>query len=129
MDLFIFYMEENIHRPNIVLDHAFLLQTVIFINSSRTKGTMPAGKHKSGRFRKVKVRTPGGETVTHHRARTPKQPRCAITGEPLNGVPRGRQAKLRNLPKSKKRPQRPYGGALSSRGMRFLFTMRAREEE
>ncbi len=48
--------------------------------------------------------------VIHYEPRKPGPARCAICGRPLNGVPRTYNYKLRNMPKTKKRPERPYGG-------------------
>ena len=90
---------------------------------------MVSGKHKSKRFRKVFVKTPGGKTVVHRRERKPRKARCAIYGTPLEGVANERPAKMRNMPKTKKRPTRPFGGILSSRALRYVLRRRAREEE
>ena len=89
---------------------------------------MPAGKHKSGRYRKVFVKTPGGKTTIHYRERKPSASKCAIFGTKLSGVPRERPAKLGKLSKSARRPERPYGGVLSSRGMRVVIREQARME-
>ena len=85
--------------------------------------------YKSKRFRKIFVRTPGGKTTVHHRERKPSPARCALTGQILPGVPRERPAKMVNLPKTKKRPERPYGGILSSRAMRLIFKQRVRGDQ
>jgi large subunit ribosomal protein L34e len=89
---------------------------------------MPQGKLKSRRFRRIFVKTPGSKTVKHYRKRKPSKAVCAIYGTPLAGVPHQRAPKLRNMPKSKKRPDRPFGGILSSKGMRFLLRRKARVE-
>ena len=89
---------------------------------------MPEGKFKSRRFRRVFVKTPGGKTVLHYRKRKPSKAICAIFGTVLAGVPNQRAPKMRNMPKSKKRPERPFGGVLSSRGMRFLLKRKARDD-
>jgi len=62
--------------------------------------------------RRLSVRIPGGRTVLHYRKPKSKKARCAICGRPLHGVPRLRPVELRKLPKTKKRPERPYGGYL-----------------
>ena len=89
---------------------------------------MPAGKHKSGRYRKVSVKTPGGKTKVHFRERKPKAAKCAIFGTKLSGVPRERPAKLGKYAKSARRPDRPFGGVLSSRAMRVVIKEQARME-
>jgi large subunit ribosomal protein L34e len=87
---------------------------------------MPAGKHKSGRYRKIFVRTPGSKTVVHHRERKPSKAVCSICKKQLAGVPRERPAKIANLPKTAKRPERPYGGVLCSACTRKYLQSKAR---
>ncbi|MEB3816702.1 MAG: 50S ribosomal protein L34e [Desulfurococcales archaeon] len=67
---------------------------------------------RSRSLRRVHRRTPGGRNVVHYERRRPGPARCARCGRPLNGVPRLRPSKLRALPKTAKRPERPYGGVL-----------------
>lgn len=76
------------------------------------------GRFKSGRFRKSKVRLPGGRTATRFREQNPRGARCAQTGQRLHGVPRVKPVRARRMPKSAKRPERPFGGELSSEAMR-----------
>jgi ribosomal protein L34E/ribosomal protein L14E/L6E/L27E len=82
---------------------------------------MVQGKFKSSRLRQRKLKVPGGATKTRYLERKPKQAKCGETGEALHGIPRmsGNQAK--NVPKTTKRPERPYGGVLSSKAMRNKF--------
>ena len=86
---------------------------------------MPAGKHKSGRFRKIFVRTPSKTTV-HYRERKPSKAVCAQCKKPLAGVPRELPSKMANLPKTAKRPERPFGGVLCSPCMRKRLKLQAR---
>ncbi len=90
---------------------------------------MPAGKHKSGRFRKIFVRTPGSRTVVQHRRRKPSKAKCRDCGKVLAGVPHGLASKIKNLPKTVKRPERPYGGVLCSKCTRVIMKAKARAEE
>lgn len=53
--------------------------------------------------------------------------KCARCKKPLAGVP-SRQKELRKLPKTKKRPTRPYGGYLCSSCMRELIKEKVRKE-
>jgi large subunit ribosomal protein L34e len=62
--------------------------------------------------KKVKVRTPGGRTVTHFRAEKAKKAVCGRCGVTLSGVATGSATFMGNLPASQKRPARPYGGVL-----------------
>ena len=77
---------------------------------------------------KVKRRTPGGRIAVHKRKRKPKIARCAICKKPLHGVPRLRPSKLRNIAKSKRRPERMFGGYLCSKCMRETLKEKARKE-
>ena len=79
---------------------------------------MPSGKHKSRTLRRIFVRTIGGNVTKHFRKRKISQSSCGGCGVILKGVPNNIQSKLKNLPKTKKRPERPYGGVLCSSCMR-----------
>lgn len=68
-----------------------------------------------------KVRTPGNRLVTHYKRKKPGIARCAVCKKPLHGIPRLNPSEMGKLPKSKKRPERPYGGNLCSKCMRDLF--------
>jgi len=74
------------------------------------------GKFKSRkRFRLVYVKTPGGKTVVHYKKKKPGKAHCAECGALLHGVPRELATKMKNMPKTAKRPERPYGGVLCSK--------------
>ena len=87
---------------------------------------MVAPRFRSRSKRRVYVKMPGGKTKIHYRARKPKVAHCSITGQALHGIPRATPAQLSNMPKSKKRPERPFGGVLSSRAMRRVIIEEAR---
>lgn len=87
---------------------------------------MPITKNRSRTLRKVYVKTPGGKTVVHHRKRKPSKAKCSKCGAVLKGVPRERPYKMMTMAKTKKRPERPYGGALCSRCMRTTIKQKAR---
>lgn len=88
---------------------------------------LPA-KTKSRSFRRKHVRVTSGTKLTYHR-RAPKQPVCAVTGKKLHGVPRKTTTELKNMPKTHKRPQRPFGGVLSSEASREVHKTKARNLE
>ena len=75
---------------------------------------MVAGRFKSRTFRRVFVKTPGGKTKVHYRRRKLGRAICAVCKKPLHGVPRKIQSEFKNLPKTKKRPSRPYSNLCSS---------------
>jgi len=58
----------------------------------------------------------------------PKIPKCAICKKPLHGIPRGRVKEMRNLAKSEKRVERPFGGYLCSKCMREVMKEKVRKE-
>jgi large subunit ribosomal protein L34e len=83
-------------------------------------------KHRSGRFRKVQRKTPGSRNVQHYEERKSKLPRCASCGVTLKGIPRLSASKGRHLGKTKKRPERPFGGMLCSACARRRLIQKAR---
>ena len=87
---------------------------------------MVAPRFRSRRFRRVNVRTPGGNTVLHHERRKPGKPQCAKCGEYLKGVIRGTISKVQKASKTQRRPERPYGGMFCSRCTRKLIVSKAR---
>ncbi len=88
---------------------------------------MVAGRYKSRTLRRKKVKTPGGRLTTHYLKRKPNKAHCADCGTVLSGVPRERPYVMRNLAKTQKRPERPFGGVLCSRCSRELIKKQARK--
>jgi large subunit ribosomal protein L34e len=68
---------------------------------------------RSRSYRRIKVRV-AKSTVTRYEKRKPKIAHCSSCGVALKGVPRERDYVMRNLPLTKKRPSRPFGGVLCS---------------
>ncbi len=87
---------------------------------------MPAGKHKSRSLRRIYVRTPGSKTVIHYRQRKPSKAHCTGCYRVLTGVPNLGVAKMRALPKTQKRPERPYGGMYCTVCTRRILQVKAR---
>lgn len=88
---------------------------------------MVEGRKKSRTFRRVKVKTPGGKTVTQYKRRKPSKAKCAECTAVLAGVARALPRKMQNLPKTKKRPTRAYAGALCTKCARKKITLKARQ--
>ena len=84
-------------------------------------------KQKSRTFAKKQVRTPAARVVTRYTERKPKQAVCAVCGAKLKGVPRGRPAEVKALPRTQRRPERPYGGVLCSNCTRAKMKEAARQ--
>ena len=89
---------------------------------------MPAGKDKSRSKRIVAKKTPGNKNVIHRIARKPSKAQCGMCGVQLSGVPRATKAELNNMPKTQKRPERPFGGVLCSACSRTIIVQEARED-
>lgn len=81
---------------------------------------------RSKSLRRIKVKVPGGTTRLIYKRKKPKKAKCGICGAILKGVPRKGATKMKKLAKTKKRPQRPYGGILCSRCMRKIIIGKAR---
>ena len=83
-------------------------------------------RHRSRSYKRTFKRTPGGKTVLQYKKKKPAKHICAECNKLLHGVPRGRSYQIRKLSKTKKRPNRPYGGHLCSECARKHFKKEAR---
>ncbi len=79
---------------------------------------MPKPSLRSNSFKKKKINTPGSRSVIHYKKKKVAFAKCGKCGSILHGVPRKRINEIKKLPKSKKRPNRPYAGNLCSACMR-----------
>ncbi len=70
-------------------------------------------RYRSRTFKRTYKTTPGHSTKVSYKRPNPKAPSCAITNQKLHGIPRFRQGKFSSLSKSKKRPNRKFGGTYS----------------
>ncbi|MBS3107384.1 50S ribosomal protein L34e [Candidatus Woesearchaeota archaeon] len=87
---------------------------------------MVAPRFRSRTFRRVKVRTPSGRVVLTHKPRKKGKAQCGSCGCVLAGTSTGTLSKMKHS-KTKKRPQRPYGGVLCSKCSRILIVKKARQ--
>ena len=97
-----------------------------FINIFHFPLEMPEPYKRSRSLRRLQVKVSGGRTLAHYKKRKPGKAKCGNCGTLLKGVPRERPLKMSKLPKTKKRPERPYGGNLCSKCTRLLFIEKAR---
>ncbi|MBN2042333.1 MAG: 50S ribosomal protein L34e [Candidatus Aenigmarchaeota archaeon] len=79
---------------------------------------MPRPSERSRSLRKVKRTTPGGSRTVHYKRRTKISAKCSVCNKPLHGIPRVSKSEYSNTSKSRKRPERPYGGSMCSSCMR-----------
>ena len=89
-----------------------------FINKYMFPRAMPAPRLRSRSLRKIFRKVSGGRTSVHFKKRKPKVAKCGSCGAVLKGVPRALPFKMRSMTKTKKRPERPFGGVLCSKCMR-----------
>ena len=87
---------------------------------------MPQPYKRSRTYRRMNAKLPGGRLVIHYVKRKPAKAKCGNCGDFLKGVPRERPLKMSHMAKTKKRPERPYGGNLCSQCTRELIIEKAR---
>jgi len=87
---------------------------------------MRPSKQKSRTFRRIFKKISGNKTTMHYKKRKPSKARCANCGAVLKGVLREIPTKMKNIPKTKKRPSRPFGGILCSKCTREKIKWLAR---
>jgi large subunit ribosomal protein L34e len=64
------------------------------------------------------VKTPGGRRVIHRQKFYKTGGTCAVTGAKLQLPRKAKHGTRRGVSRSAKRPNRPYGGVVSSRALR-----------
>ena len=88
---------------------------------------MPAPRFRSRSLRRVFRKVPGGGTNLHYKKRKPQSAKCGSCGAVLKGIPRELPFKMRSMAKTKKRPERPFGGVLCSKCMRKEIIKKIRQ--
>ena len=89
--------------------------------------SMPAPRLRSRSLRKVFRKVSGGRVSLHYKKKKPKAARCGNCGALLKGIPRELPFRMRSMAKTKKRPERPFGGVLCSRCMRNAIIDKVRQ--
>ena len=74
---------------------------------------MPAPRNRSKTLKRVYKSTPQNRGKLTFRKGKPSAAICGISKKKLNGMPKLRQGPINKLSKSKKRPNRIYGGTYS----------------
>jgi len=88
---------------------------------------MPEPRFKSRTFKRIKKTLPSGTRTIHYRKPKPEHAKCAKCKAVLKGIARELPKKMKNLPVSKKRNERPFGGNLCSACMRSVIKTEARK--
>jgi len=88
---------------------------------------MTAPKDRVRSKRKVFRRVPSGKTKEAYLKRKPSKATCFKCGTVLSGVPCERPYKIRTMAKTKKRPERAYGGVLCSKCSRKTIAEKFRD--
>jgi large subunit ribosomal protein L34e len=88
---------------------------------------MPRMSRRSRTLRRVHKKMPGGTTRLVYDKRKPGAARCAICGIELKGIPRLRPFKAQNIPKSKKKVERSYGGFMCATCLKGKLKQEARQ--
>ena len=78
---------------------------------------MPTGSRRSRTLRRVHVKSTQHTKIQYKKRVTSKKV-CKNCRKVLSGIPNTIPSKFKTLPKTKKRPSRPYGGVLCSSCMR-----------
>lgn len=86
---------------------------------------MPRPALRSRSLRRTYVRVPGGATRIHYDRLRHVRARCCVCGKELNGVPWDTRT-FRNSARSKKRPERMYGGYACHSCLHTLIKLSAR---
>tara|TARA_Y100000310_G_scaffold334770_2_gene415272 strand:- start:4322 stop:4585 length:264 start_codon:yes stop_codon:yes gene_type:complete len=81
---------------------------------------MPAPRFRSRTYRRVFTKV-ANRVSLQYRRRKPSQAKCGKCKTQLHGIPRALPYKMSNLPKTKKRPERPFGGNLCTKCTRSLI--------
>ena len=90
---------------------------------------MVEGRLKSRSYKRKKVRTPGGRLKTRYTRKRPGKAQCGECGRPLAGVPRVKETEMKKIPRTARRPERPFGGVLCSICSRKEMIQKARKTE
>ncbi|MEM7825490.1 MAG: 50S ribosomal protein L34e [Candidatus Aenigmatarchaeota archaeon] len=77
---------------------------------------------------KIKVKTPGKRLKVHLKKKKPRISKCAICKKPLHGIKKLLPSEAKKLAKSKKRPERIFGGYLCSNCLKEFLKEKVRKE-
>ena len=78
-------------------------------------------------MKKVKRKTPTGQNILVYRKKRRGAAVCSNCGRELHGIPRARDAEMRKLAASERRPNRKFGGCYCADCSREIFKEKARK--
>ena len=84
-----------------------------------------ARKDRNRTFRRVAIKL-ASRTITRYKKPKPAAAKCGDCHKVLQAIPRATHSQMQNMAKTKKRPERPYGGVLCSACMRKVMVAKAR---
>lgn len=82
---------------------------------------MPRPALRTSSAKEVRKRRKHGVKILYKNKKAAK-PSCGLCKGPINGVPHVTSAQLARIPKTKKRPEVPFGGHLCTKCRRKVFT-------
>ncbi len=82
---------------------------------------MPRPALRTGFLRRIRKKLPGGASIVYYFKKKPKAAVCARCKKPLHGVSGISSSRKKKSAKSKRKPQRPYGGNLCSKCARVVI--------
>ncbi len=89
---------------------------------------MPKPGLRSKAQKRHKLKTPGGQNVTHYWRKKPKRVHCAICKKPLQSIPRLRPAKMTKTNKTSRRANRPESGRYCANCLKNLIKESVRNQ-
>lgn len=114
-------------KTKFFLGYEIFKDFITFLNSLAFLKGMPAPRLRSRSLRRIFRKVPGNRVSLHYKKRKPPAARCGNCGAVLKGIPRELPFRMRSMAKTKKRPERPFGGILCSRCMRQKIIDKARQ--
>ena len=82
---------------------------------------MPKPGLRSKAQKRKKIKTPGGENVTHCWRRKPSRAVCSICKRPLQSIPRLRPTEMKKTDKTARRANRMESGRYCSKCLKTLI--------
>lgn len=82
---------------------------------------MPRPGLRSKTQKRKNLRTPGGNNVKHYWRKRPSLAECALCKTPMYSIPRKRPTKMKQTPKTSRRPNRLESGRYCPNCLKLLI--------